>query len=788
MSLDNILNNPALAGMRAVPQWVVYALVPSEKRPGKTDKIPLHYSTASRAGVNNPASWTDCATAAASARAWGAGFGIGFCFTESCGYWFVDLDSCLVEGVWSPLALQAFEIFPGAAVEISSSGKGLHFFGRGAIPPHASKHIALNAELYHTDRFVAMSGISLQGDCNTDHTAALAWFAQTYFPPRAVASVAAPAEGPRADWNGPKDDDELIRRAFKSKSAASSFGGKASFADLWDARDEVLSKSYPPDATSSEPYDRSSADAALAAHLAFWTGCDAARMERLMRKSKLAREKWDDRADYLVERTIGGACARQGEVIHEKEVVFDTPPAAPGVVGAPEPTVVDNPSFLNAEQATQLFKGCVYIQDQHRVLVPGGHLIKPDQFRARFGGYTFVMDKNNTRTTRNAWEALTESQLLRWPRADGTCFRPDLPYGTIVHDAGRSRANTYWPVNVPRKKGDVTRMLNHIRKLLPDDLEFHVCLYYMAAAVQRQGTKFQWAPVLQGVEGNGKTMLSVCIAMAIGNRYVHWPKASKLAKQFNAWMVGKTFYAVEDIHTSEHIDVIEELKPMITGGAGLEIEGKGVDQISAEICGNFFFNTNHRAGLHKTANDRRFCVLYSAQQEVGDLARDGMDGDYLPSLWGWLQKEDGFAIFAEYLWTLEIPEEFDPSKGCHRAPITRSTAQAIANSMGGIEQEVMEAIEQGQMGFRDGWVSGTFLKHLLEGSGRAVKMPPNKRRDMMRSLGYDWHPLLPLGRTDNAISPDGVRSVLYVKKGHAALALKTQAEVIKAYAAAQGTR
>ena len=66
---------------------------------------------------------------------------------------------------------------------------------------------------------------------------------------------------------------------------------------------------------------------------------------------------------------------------------------------------------------------------------------------------------------------------------------------------------------------------------------------------------------------------------------------------------------------------------MITGGDGLEIEGKGVDQISADVCGNFMFNSNHKDAVRKTQNDRRFCVLFSAQQQAADLTRDGMGGD-----------------------------------------------------------------------------------------------------------------------------------------------------------------
>lgn len=53
--------------------------------------------------------------------------------------------------------------------------------------------------------------------------------------------------------------------------------------------------------------DDSRADMALAAILAFYTGENPDQLERLMRQSKLAREKWDTHPTYLRERTLTAA-------------------------------------------------------------------------------------------------------------------------------------------------------------------------------------------------------------------------------------------------------------------------------------------------------------------------------------------------------------------------------------------------------------------------------------------------------------------------------------------------
>lgn len=119
---------------------------------------------------------------------------------------------------------------------------------------------------------------------------------------------------PCPEWRGPESDDALIQRALRAQSTAAAFGGRASFADLWSGNAEALGRSYP---DPVRPYDASSADAALAQHLSFWTGKSCERIERLMRQSALAREKWDSHSSYL-SRTILGAVGRQEEVLTDK--------------------------------------------------------------------------------------------------------------------------------------------------------------------------------------------------------------------------------------------------------------------------------------------------------------------------------------------------------------------------------------------------------------------------------------------------------------------------------------
>ena len=769
-----------LTPLHAFRQFILVLLVP--RADGRTDKLPCR-ADGTVCNAHDPSAWMSYAEAAALATSSGGAYGVGFVLTDADPFFCIDIDGAATPTGWSPVAQQLCSALPGTVVEVSQSGRGLHIWGRRtAPPPHASKNTALHLECYTRARFILL-GTGAVGTMAEDCPAFDAVVAG-YFPPR-NAGGDIPDSGPRTDWRGPADDAELIRRALRSQSAGAVFGGKASFAALWDADEAALARAYP--ATGDGPYDRSSADAALAQHLAFWTGCDGARIERLMRGSKLARDKWD-REDYLP-RTITNACGMQRDVLVDKPVASPAPaPAAAGVDVAPAPSgriaLQEARTFLSPSEQTEFFAGCVYVLEANRILVPGGRLLNQERFRAQYGGRTFAMDKLNERTSRNAWEAFTESQALVTPRADGVCFRPVLPYGTIVQEAGRTLVNTWWPVHTPRVKGDVAPFLRHLRLLFPAEVDRNIATYYLAALVQNPGVKFTWALVIQGVEGNGKSFLSRVIAFCLGARYVHWPKASKIAGQFNAWMVGKLAYLVEDIYTDPDSNILEELKPLIAGGAEIEIEQKGVDQTSTDICGNFILNTNIKNGLRKTANDRRLCPLFCAQQHRDDLARDGMDGAYMAALYDWA-KAGGYAAIHDYLATLPIPDALNPATQCQRAPMTSSTQEAIEAGRGRIEQEIMEAVEQGLPGFAGGWISSVMLdKHLvnLRLDGRVGR---NRRREILRELGYVPHPALKDGRTDNLVMPDGAKPRLYVATGHSALRLEARPEVVAAYTTAQ---
>ena len=777
---------PALQGFTAFNQWLNYRLTPM---PGGKLKKEAIGREGYRVDPTDPARWMSYAEAAAT------GLPLAFSFSENDPFFFLDIDNALLpDGGWSSTADLLRSRLAGCAVEVSSSGRGLHIFGVGSVADHCNRRDADGLEFYTRGRFVALTGNMLTPDGSVFHSPPeLPALVAEYFPPSQHTAATDWTDGPCEGWAGPTDDAELVRRASRHVSASAAFAGKASFADLWASDADALAQSYP---SSTGPYDASSADAALCAHLAWWTGKDCERMARLLRESGLRRDK-HDREDY-VQRTVLRACGLVGEVLCDRPAaalpVPKPPAAAPLAVASARqaaPELVESAGFLRPEQAVELFKGCVYVRDQHKVWVPSGELLKPDAFKAFFGGFQFVLDDIGRKTTDDAFKALTNNPLLRAPQVSTVCFDPNLEPGAIVVNfKGRDAVNMWVPPTVRSEPGDPTPFLRHVAKLLPDERDQQILLTWMAACVQHLGRKFFWSPVLQGVQGNGKSFFARVLQHAVSPEYSFTARSSDLSKDFNAWLEKSLFVAIDDVRISDP-EMYDRLKPLLTEKTQA-VEGKGIDQSSKRVFANFMFSMNDKRGLPKSQSERRFAVFFTAQQHKDDLARDGMAGGYMTELHDWANGEGewasygedyGYAVITHFLRNYPLAPEFNPARAGNRAPDTSSSDEVHAVALGPREQELQEAIESGMPGFRGGWASSHYALEKLRETDKRVRV--GNLDEILGNLGYVRHPGLKDGRVNNLVQPDGARSVLYVAKGRMDLLGLAGAEAARGYTESQ---
>lgn len=827
--------------------FVLYRLIPKDG--GKADKVPTDHRTGANSNAQDPATWMTAPEAEYWAGQYGGGFGVGIVIYEGSGLFCVDLDEAWEGQGWSQWALSVVQRFPGAYGEVSVSGRGLHIIGRyqGALDPHGTKLLPLRTEAYTKERFIALTGSGAQGDPLSDHTAALRGFLMEYFPPRHDGTATAEwTTEPVAEWRGPADDAELVNRALRSNSIGGTFGGKANFTDLWTANAEKLARIFPPQSYGKD-FDHSSADQALANHLAFWTGSNCERMARLMRYSGLARDKWE-REDYF-QGTILHAVATQKEWYKDRTMAQATPaaPTEPQPVGqSPAGASLATPITLayNTEQgrlnppgsgptdvqgiapantatgphenkaahtlpgvnipvpvtlqpgecpapgtlATSteqeaMFAGCTYVEDIDNVLMPDGVLLDSKRFDNRFPGITFIVTADGTKPTRSAWDAFVQSEVLAFPKVRGLFFAPTEPSGAVVMRDGHRFINSYVPTTVECTAGDYTPFWAHLKKLLPNGQDAETLLYYMAAMVQNQGAKFPWCPFIQGVEGNGKSFLCEAVERCIGPKYTHRANAAKLDAMHNAELYGKIFIRMDEVKIDHARGSVWETIKMLVTETRLEIRAMHTDKVTREVCFNLMLLSNHKNGIRKTENDRRIAPFFCAQQIASDLQRDGLTGDYFNNLWTWAES-GGWAVIHWFLRSIQIPDEFNPATRCKRAPTTTSTLDAIMESWGAAEQEVKEALDAGLPGFKNGWVSSSALDVLLAKIGKENSVPRQKRRTLLNTLGYQPHPALSNGRSPVRLS-DGSQPVIYVKEGSAQAELTDPRAIMDAYVGAQ---
>lgn len=271
------------AALRERPQWVCWKYI---TRGGKQTKCPVNPRGGGRADSTDPSTWASFDEAVAAWRGSDRYAGIGFVFAADDPFTGIDLDGCIDEsGNVVPSAREIIDSL-SSYTEVSPSGRGVKVFIAARKPDGLgckSKAIAgfKETEVYSDKRFFTLTGRHLMDSplAVEDRQAQLESLCQRLWPKKRSPHL----NGTVASASFTGDDEALIQRASAAKN-----GDR--FKKLW-AGD-----------TSLHADDHSGADQALCNLLAFWTGRDTARMDRMFRRSGLFREKWDEKRG---DRTYG---------------------------------------------------------------------------------------------------------------------------------------------------------------------------------------------------------------------------------------------------------------------------------------------------------------------------------------------------------------------------------------------------------------------------------------------------------------------------------------------------
>lgn len=286
--------------MKKLPQWVVWRLETRRDKNGseKITKVP-YQTNGIKAAVDNPNTWTTFERAVKAVNSTQGKFtGIGFVFTKEAGILGIDFDNVRENGVWNQKVLNEIKSF-GSYWEISQSGTGAHVYIYAKMSEEQLEGRITGRkkgirETYYQKRFFVVTGDVVEEGLkiNQAQEAFDLWF-KDHFPSSQIKKGKVDAktttkEGKKSKtepmFSPAMSDDEVINLCRSAKNSEK-------FIKLFVNGD------------TSDYNSASDADLGLCNILTFYTQ-DPEQVDRLFRKSKLMRDKWNRVGEMTISKAI----------------------------------------------------------------------------------------------------------------------------------------------------------------------------------------------------------------------------------------------------------------------------------------------------------------------------------------------------------------------------------------------------------------------------------------------------------------------------------------------------
>lgn len=218
---------------------------------------------------------------------------------------------------------------------------------------------------------------------------------------------------------------------------------------------------------------------------------------------------------------------------------------------------------------------------------------------------------------------------------------------------------------------------------------------WIAHQLQYIGKKILWSPIIQGIQGIGKTAFAEILKACLGDINVGIVSPNQVISDFNSWATDKCVNVLEELRIagkSRH-DCVNALKPLITDRM-IQINSKGVKQYNTYNTTNYICFTNYKDAIPLDEGDRRWFVIFAEIDHVSQIKdKLGMEStEYFNLLFSNIREYAGEIrkFFLEY----EISNEFFNMK---TAPMTDYKAVMISSQNAKYEglEELKELIDVG---------------------------------------------------------------------------------------------
>ncbi len=404
------------------------------------------------------------------------------------------------------------------------------------------------------------------------------------------------------------------------------------------------------------------------------------------------------------------------------------PMRAKGLVGEGDASApFDGPSWL--EDWIYCEADCTF------EMISTRHSIKREAFRAKFDRMPEVAMSEFKDA---AYFALTVCNLptvatkMFWPGAERI----------FTHDTGLRHLNTYEKSGAEpcdeiddEARAIMGRFMTHVENTVASEREQRILIDFMAFVYQHPGKRVQWALLLKGIEGNGKSYFFRVMQAVLGKQ-ASVVSTTAIDSSFTGWAEGSVLVCIEEIRISgtNKYAILDKLKPIISNST-IAVVHKGKDEKHIPNFTSYMMFTNHADAIPISENDRRYCVIFTRQTRKEDLfAQHGGEeatAAYFAQLFDDLTRRPD--VFARMLSDRSISVDFSPSG---RAPETSGLNMMRALNVSEDKRMVEDAIKDKECEvINEDLIDVTYLNDLMtiEPEG----LPHNKSMShILTDLGY----------------------------------------------------
>lgn len=288
---------------------------------------------------------------------------------------------------------------------------------------------------------------------------------------------------------------------------------------------------------------------------------------------------------------------------------------------------------------------------------------------------------------------------------------------------------------LPLDVQNVKRVKAHIAHLLTDPREQRMFLDWLSWIVQNPGQHVNYAILLQGTEGDGKSFFANMMREVMGMSNVTMLNAHIFENDFTDWTVGQCLACVEEVRivkAHNKFEVINRIKPYITNEI-IEVHPKGKPIYNARNTTSYLLFSNHKDALPLDDDGRRYMVLFSQWQRKVDIqAFKDENPDYYVRLYASIKESAG--AIREWLLNHEQDSTFQPMGD---APETDARKYMVKQAKPEFIQVLDEIIAEGDCLFADqNLIDVTNLPEVF--AERSVDWPaPKTMTAMLQRDGYE---------------------------------------------------